>query len=646
MTDRLRHLVAHLMLALLLSIPSFAAENGLPLARLVVDYGDSVYDRRSGATFYDEASRLVRDANGRLNLAECSLNYAAALLRTGGDTTRAGQIIEAVLAHQDRAQDSRTRGQFRWYADEDAEFDLSATWYLAPTLAWLTGQVSDPELREALSDSAALALRTLISAPDRPREGFGLAMWSGAVCALGAAVGDATAQQAGGAATTEIIARLRTQGPEGVPSPTFDAMRIGGLRWVWQYAPDEATRAAAQTALRVYYADLLQRYDPANAMVLGPIGRSYESDYLGTTGVPCYLLACDLPSALAAARAVGPLAMYFALADYAPSPGLVALAEDRSGSREVRSRTPDPTRRSVESAGTCTWIGPGMSLGTMSGTVESSSIPVLVTCDLPERPTSYFYAFGAPATVQSAQSGALALCSFNFDGVGVGTRIQVGVHGVLGRRDQIDRVIVERHEWIGEPEAVGQNGVVALQRGSSYLGIKILEVAQGATLRSEVKPGVIEWYAEGNMDSLMLTIFGRRETYLLPKPLYDLRVGLLIEVAPAAEFGSLEEFAKHVGARRVTQRVEETRVRTDLEEERQIPGRDEPKALGEMRFARYLKHTMALVDDALPLGLTEELLRNQLVERTLPVTLPPDYLWASPALTLVVGGDPALAVTE
>ena len=144
----------------------------------------------------------------------------------------------------------------------------------------------------------------------------------------------------------------------------------------------------------------------------------------------------------------------------------------------------------------------------------------------------------------------------------------------------------------------------------------------------------------------MLTIFGRRETYLLPKPLYDLRVGLLIEVAPAAEFGSLEEFAKHVGARRVTQRVEVTRVRTDLEEERQIPGRDEPKALGEMRFARYLKHTMALVDDALPLGLTEELLRNQLVERTLPVTLPPDYLWVSPALTLVVGGDPALAVTE
>ena len=122
------------MFALLLAIPGFAAENGLPLARLVVDYGGSVYDRRSGATFYDEAGRLVRDAKGRLNLAECSLYYAAALLMTGGDATRAGQIIEAVLAHQDRAPASRTRGQFRWYADEDAEFDLAHV-ALAPTLA-------------------------------------------------------------------------------------------------------------------------------------------------------------------------------------------------------------------------------------------------------------------------------------------------------------------------------------------------------------------------------------------------------------------------------------------------------------------------------------------------------------------------------
>jgi len=359
-----------------------------------------------------------------------------------------------------------------------------------------------------------------------------------------------------------------------------------------------------------------------------------------------YLLACDLPSAVAATREAGPLAMYFALSEYAPSRGLVGLAEDARPASEVRSRTPDSTRDAPESASTCTWVAPGMSLGTMSGMVEPTSIPVLATCDLPERPTSYFYALGAPATVQSVQSGPLALCSFNFDGAGVGTRMHVAVRGVLGRRDQIDRVIVGRHEWIGEPEAVGQNGVIALQRGSCFLGVKILEVGYAGATRTEVKPGVVEWYAEGNMDSLMLTVYGRHEDYPLPEPLYDVRIGLLVELAPAAQFGSLEEFVEHVGSRRITQSVQERRVRTDLEAERQIPGRHEVRAIGEMRFARYLEHTMTLVDAALPVGLTEELLRSQIVERTLPVALPPDYLWASPALTLAAGGDPALAVSD
>ena len=56
-----------------------------------------------------------------------------------------------------------------------------------------------------------------------------------------------------------------------------------------------------------------------------------------------------------------------------------------------------------------------------------------------------------------------------------------------------------------------------------------------------------------------------------------------------------------------------------------------------MRYANYLYHDMTLVSEELTLGLKEELLRNQLVSRTLPVELPPDYLLVSPALTLTTG---------
>jgi len=640
----LRRLVPVLAVAGLVAAPGSAAEYGMHLATLAASYGDEVFDRRDEVTYYDDASHLVRDHNGRLNLAETSLNYAAALLATGEQTERAGQVIDAVLAHQDTAEGSPTRGLFCWMGDEPGTPDATGTTYLAPALAYAAGVADDPIVQARLRQSVRLALDGLLAAPERPREGFGLAMWAGAVCSLAAVVEDADAQAAGAQAVGTILSRLRARGPDGVHSPTFDALRIGGLRWAWQYAADDQARAAADTALRVYYADMLQRYDPGAAMVTGAIGSAYAADYLAQTGVSRYLLACDLPSAVAACHDAAPLAMYFALSEYALPAELLALAEEPRPAEEVRTRTPAAEGGGAEASSACTWIAPGMSLGTMSGAVDGSSIPVLATCDLPERPTSYFYVLGAPATVQSVQSGALALCSFNFDAIGVGLRPQAAVRGVLGRRDQIDRVIVGRHEWIGEPEAVGQNGIVAVQRGSSFVGVKILDVAVGATPRTEIKPGVLTWYAEGNMDSLMLTVYGRRETYRLPEPLFDVRVTLLVELAPAAQFGSLEEFAEYVGGRRVTQEVAQSRVRVDQLDQREIPGRHEITAMGEMRFANYLRHTMTLVDDTLPLGLTEELLRNYVESRTLPVELPADWLWASPALNLTVGGELPAAV--
>ncbi|MGD9497317.1 MAG: hypothetical protein AB7Y46_13545 [Armatimonadota bacterium] len=636
--------LAGLLLGVLTAVPSAASPHGAHLSVLVAQYGDETYDRHRGIAYYDQITHLVRDASGKLNVAETSLNYAAALLVVGEQTERARDVIEAVLAQQDTVEGSPTRGLFRWMAEESATYDPRATTYLAPTLAHLARTVEEPGLQGRLQERARLALAGLLAA-DRPSDGFGAAMWAGAVCALAELTGDPAGQQAGAQAVAQILARLRSFGPGGLPAPTFDALRIGGLRWAWQCAPSEQARADAETALAVLYADMLQRYDPATAMVVGPIGSAYAADYLGQTGVARYLLACDLPSALAATRGAGPLAMYFALSQYQPPEDLLSLAERSRPATEVRSRTPAAQGDAPEAASTCTWMAPGMSLGTMSGTVEASAIPILVTCDLPERPGSYFYVLGGPATLHSAQSGSLALCSFDFDGIGVGTRVQAAVRGILGRRDQIRRVIVGRHEWIGEPEAVGQNAVVALQRGGSYLGVKILEVAFGAQLRSEVKPGVLAWFAEGNMDSLMLTVYGRSEDYPLREPLWDVRVGLLVEVAPASEFAGLEQFAEHVASRRVSQRVEQSRVRVDQNDQRQIPGRHEITAVGEMRFARFLTHTMTLVDEELALGLTEELLRNHLVSRTLPLELPADYLWASPALNLRVGGDPAAAIT-
>lgn len=615
-----------------------AAQHGAQLAELVAHWGDEIYDRREQIPHYDADTNLVRDGAGRLNIAETSLNYAAALVAADEKPERAHAVIEAVLATQATGDDA-ARGLFPWYLGGTPTSD--ATLYLGPTLAWLAQARGIPaDLHARLQQSAKLALEGLLAEGVRPREGFGLAMWAGSVASLGAATGDSEAQRAAADGVRRELAVLKTRGPNGVHSPTYDALRIGGLRWAWQHAADDAARAEAGMALRLRYLDMLQRYEPTSAIVAGAIGSAYEADYLGSTGVARYLLACDLPSALAATEMATPLAMYFALSEYTLPDDLVAVAEGLQQPREVRTRTPSPEEEVAEEAGTCTWLAPGISLGTMSGQVDHTSIPILATSDAPERPTSYFYIFGGPATVHSAQAGPLAICSFNFDAVGTPKRLQAGLQGILGPRDQIDRVIIGRHEWIGEPEAVGGNLPVVVQRGSTYVGVKILEVAVGAEMRSPVKPGRLSWLREGNMDSLSLVVFGRHADYPLKNPLYDVRVGLLVEVAPIAQFESLDAFAEHVSSRRVTQRIAQSRVRVDEQRQRQIPGRHELTPLAEIRFLDLLEHTMMLEDDeGLSLGLVEELAQNRLLSRTVPAELPNGYLWYSPELTLTTGAD-------
>lgn len=636
----LRCLVPVLVIASAVA-PARAAVHGSHLALLAAHRGLERWDRTHDGADAATESPLLADVGGRRNIAETNLNWAAALMRSGERPDLAERVIEAVLAHQDTVEGSPTRGLFRWYADPAEPYSADATLYLAPALAELAAASHGGGRQQALRAAAEMALQGLLST-QRPKGSFGAAMWAGAVAALGHAVERPAGQDAAAQAVSGILGRLRREGFDAVHSPTFDALRIGGLRWAHQFAVSDAARADAAAALQICYADLLQRYDPATGMVTGAIGTAYPGEYLGATGVAQYLLACDLPSALAQTRSVVPLVMYFALSDYALPADLLALAESDRRGTEIRTRTPAQDGAGIEATSTCTWVGYGMSLGTMSGPVDGSCVPILATCDLPERPTSYVYPFGGPATLSSAQTGGLALCSFNFDGVGLGPRTRVGVACVLGRRDQIDRVLIGRHEWIGEPEAVGQNAVVAVRRGRSYVGLKILDVGPAAGTPTAVKPGGIEWFAEGNMDSLVLKVYGRQAHYPLAKPLFDVKVGLLVEVAPASQFGGLEEFAQHLSGRRVSQSTREERVRTDDTDRRVIPGRDEPRTGAEIKFARYLYHEMALRDETLPLGLTEELLRNQLVSRTLPVELPQDYLWASPALTLVRGGEPVI----
>ncbi len=637
----LRRLSA-VVLAVAIVVPACASKNLEEIAGLVVSYGEASRTAAGDVTVanYDEPTGLVRDVSGSLNVAEASLNYAAALLETGAQPERAARVIAAVLEQQDRAEGSPTYGLFRWTGRAGAVYSANATLYLAPALAHLARELSDGGgvVGDLLGGSVQAALDGLLANPTGATDGFAAGMYAGAVCTLGDAAGDARGPEAGRETIAAWLKQVSRAGLISAPSPTYDALRIGGLRWAWQFAADDEAKGEAEMALQVCYRDLLSRYDANAGMVGGPVLAAYPADYNGDPGVARSLLAADLTSALERLPEAVPLAMYFALAEYELGDALVALVDGREAPGEVRTRIPSVEDPLVEVASSCTWASDLSTMGTMSGPVSRWSIPVLMTFDLPRRQGSYFYAPDIEGHVQSVQAGSLALCSFTFDGVGVADRKQVRVRGVLGCVPEVDTVLVNGVEWIGEPAAVGSSGTIVLQRGSSFLGVKILETgAPGG--RSEAKPGILTHIGEGDDRSVVLEVYGRQEDYSLRKPVHNVRVGLLIETSPAAEWEDLAAFARHISSRRVRQTTKNVNERApELEDQGNPLHRHDPKSRAEMRFITRAEHTMQLRDEELPLGLAEDMSARAILSRTLPVELSPKYLWASPGLNLDVGG--------
>ncbi len=640
-----RRFFVSMVLAVILATaagPALASPHLSEIAERVVAYGKAYYDEEKGLRHLDEQSGFVRDDNGRLNVAECTLNYAAAGFETGKEPEKVVSTIAAVLSQQDRDAASATRGLFRWFAEKGVQHDVYATLYLAPVLARLTRELAQPggaQQESSLTESCRLALEALLAQSFTPEEEVGCLMGAGALCSLGAAVGDRAAQERGAGLVRQWLHRTAIRGATNEHRPTYDALKIGGLRWAWENAADEGARKEAETALELCYRDMLQRYHPAAATVGGAIRSAYPADYNGGGGLALYLLSADLPSALQASTEPGPLVMYFALSDYELPSDLLALATARDEAYEVRTRSPEDKETEEPETSTCTYVAPGFTLGTMTGPCDSGSIPLFATWDLPDKPTSYFYLIGGPAHLSSAQSGPLALCSLNFDYVGVARRYQVGLRGVLGARENIDGVMIDGVEWEGEPDAVAQGSSVTLQQGGSYLGVKILQCGAGERggLPSGVKPGMIAWFGGDAGASLLLNVYGRQADYALQQPLENVRVGLLVEAAPASAYDSLEEFATVFSRRRVREQIHSREQRMRELEETDPLRPHKPKTKAEMVFVRTLEHSMMLDTGEVKLGLVEDLIGDRLLSQTLPVELPPDYLWLSPALSLNVG---------
>jgi hypothetical protein len=619
-----------LLLLLVLALPASALSPAdAPALRAVLDYGEANYDATTG---------LVKDPSGTPNVVESSLGYVVAAFAQQQDLERAKSILGKALDLQQTAgpragaqagaKAGPQAGQFPWYGIAGCAPSAESLLYITPLLAHLYSEHGDqlgdlkPRLQASLELIQTAVPRVKVGIEDDTR----YLLRSAARATVGAALGtDGPA-----IAATEVAKWLRFVSAQGLPgghSPTADATRLIALKWVLQYAP-EAQQPAVQQALTLVAVDLGLRVDPAAQYLAGAIAQAYQIDYTSASGFARYVLFTDFGQPLS--ERLDPYIVAALLPAWRAPAAVKALAQP-GASGLLRTRGPAPIQA------TSTYIGSGFSLGTMSGEVAGSTLPIFLTFNRTERPDAYFYCAPAPCAVQSVQADGLSMSSFNFDGLATPNRLQGLVRGVMGRAEDIEEVYSYGVKWNDRPTSLGEQESLAFTTRGCYVGVTLMRVGAASNATdSYAKPATLSWSGEGRTGDLVLDVYARQANYPLPRPENNMRAGVIIEVAPQTAYLTLEDFAKHLTQGQLKQAIRATRQRVPAEEKPRDPNVliPEPQSKIDMVYRNTLEQTSTYTINGRTLSLVEDLIGNITLSRQINETpIDEKYLWQSENFT-------------
>lgn len=608
-----------------------ADERAGHLIELCIAYGD---------THFNSAANLVTTPTGYPELPEYSLPYALALLEAGLSTSRAKAVFASTLAMQDATPASPTRGLFRWWGVATAEFSADATARIAPLLARAVSAYGDrlgDDLRNAVLAAMDLARGALALELRRAKGDDSGVLIQAALAQLGSALGQPQAAVAAANAVSRWTHEIALGGRTWGPSPAGDATRIMALSHIWQALPVEG-RGPVEDMLRLCYLDLLQRAHLPGGVLAGAQFSASAQDYLGSGGPASYLIYRDAGGPLPSN--VQPIAAVAALSAYRPPDDVVAVVQRQFAPYSVTTTA----SRETAPARTDTYLEPKFTLGTMSGWCMGDTVPIFAAFSAPQkRPTAFFRVKAAPAHISSLQFGNLAICSLNFDRMGVEKRLQAWLQGSLGTVHDVEEVYAMGSEWNGEPIAVGTRGTVIVKRAGVYLAVTLLECGPAEIeSTSRRKPGVLEWTGIGENAELTLTVYARQDEYRVKRPIDDLRAGVVFQVWDSSLFADTGEADRWLARSKINHRQSRGTSKTPVPRDVH-PVLDEHKPQPRQQYVTRTQnlHTIEyayLRGEGDQFKLVEDLRHEQVIQRSRNgASIDTAQWWSSPALELGPG---------
>ena len=333
---------------------------------------------------------LVRQAEGRdRSLSSVGL-FAGAynILRANVGLEKLDVLFDVAAELQDRNPDSRSYGNFRWYARDGFVMDYNAVDFCMQEGSLIARDYRDrltAAQRAKFDRLCELAIEGSIN--HRVRSSYTNIALMNAVnlVLLGEAYGRADVLEAGVKRLDEFILNTAICGVCEYSSPTYTAVDLNCLHRLRQFARDKGVIDRAERLLRLFWSDVAASSFTPSGRLAGAHSRDY--DYLfGLGGVAAYLRAAGLAAPLPGKPETPPLP--FELSTWRPDAAI----------RELAARTPrtvvsmwgeEPDKVRV------LWTGKNISLGIAGANYWNMDIPLSVDfASTNSIPRAYFIADG------------------------------------------------------------------------------------------------------------------------------------------------------------------------------------------------------------------------------------------------------------
>lgn len=468
--------------------------------------------RELGEAQFDARENLVRvevpgypDRSG-LSAGQASLEYAIALLETGGDAARANRIVRRVLDFQVRDESQVGYGNFRWYPHWTEVKDSNAVDFIVPSLVHLW-QRHRARLESRTRKRLAAAWPLCVHALQRHRVDvlytniFVLGMLSRFLLAR---VLDSAPLERDARAQWDAFRKATAHfGIAEYNSPTYLPVCLYALERLWQDGPADL-RAEFAAVLEYFYFEFAARYHAPTGFLAGAMSRAYPWDMEPNRSL----------TAVVAHRLWGapcepwtPFIVNWLLTDYVPPARIRRIALHKKWPLCIRADAPSKSVARTDSL-----LG-NYTLGTQSGGwYGQQQVPLFLAIKGNPRGIAVYGEASVPFAdrFDSAQRGSEATGVHWFEPTALayaarhmlpkkprsedGFSHAVAVRWHLGRRDAVRSVRPDGALWQGSRPRLRGDVSLVLEIGEACLGLRFrLKRRESARL---------EWRG----DELLLTV--------------------------------------------------------------------------------------------------------------------------------------------